>query len=225
MIRPYSEFPRRATPLEEFLTSEDDIVPYVLSYLEIPDVFMLGTLNYRLRHWFSRYRQKTWDFERFARNYVRYPIELFKLCDPRHTLIYGEAVLRFMLRSQPGDTPLEICTDLNNIDAIVHGLCDNNYHCPLLELHSDEIGRRDRIADLVRRTHRLDSMTWYLRADKASCNIDLQGFLFQFNRGIGSSFRTVNVHLIRCEPLRHVLSRIMSQYYSNQIFRRNFPHT
>lgn len=211
MNKVFPAYPVRRSPFEEFLMRKDEVVSYAMRFLDAPDLITISKVNLHLRHWYSRYGRTAWDFNTFARQFVRSPRNLFNICDPKHTLLYGEAVFRFMNRGNWRRCALDICTDLENIDAITHFLSQENYFCPTLDLESDRERGRDRVADLVRRTYRVDSMTWYYKGDKGSSSNDLEGYIFQFTKGRGRTSRTINVYLVRCEPHRHVLSRALSK--------------
>lgn len=191
------------------LRGKKELVTYLLHHIEVPDLFVLGKLNTRLRYWFDAYCRHTWDFAKFARLFTHRPRMFLSLFDSRHTVMYGEAVLRFFLRevSAASTLNLEMCSTVEKFPEIQRFLHDEGYMCLSLRSAVEYWPANVDVGDLVRRRHRKNTMTWGLDSDLSSTKEDLDGFRYSFGKGPTDRRRTIAVHIIRCEPHRHVLSR------------------
>ncbi|KAJ3530868.1 hypothetical protein NMY22_g8399 [Coprinellus aureogranulatus] len=202
---------RLMTPLERFLLLTDPyLVSYFLHFLDVPDLILLGKVSGKIRRWFNSFTHKMWNFMEFVRLYFHMPHAFLSLCDEKEVLMFGEAVLRFMLRSRTSKCPLDICTNLNRFEDVTNILRREGYHSRSPNVPAEGMEARDRVGDLVRRTYRIDSMTWLATADRASESEDLEAFVSSWARGPIGAQRVINLHLVRCEPYRHVLSRYIT---------------
>lgn len=192
-----------------FLRREKDLVAYLVQHIELVDLFVIGKLNTRLRDWFSAQCQRTWDFVKFARLFVHRPRMLFSMLNLKHTLMYGEGVLQFFLRNASIDTTLHlnICTTMEKFSDIQKFLYGEGYIClalqPVLEYWPADLY----LGDLIQKRYQRDAVTWSLNSERSTSHEDLEGIPYSFHKGPLARRRTVTVHLIRCEPHRHVLSQ------------------
>ncbi|KAF6747815.1 hypothetical protein DFP72DRAFT_1074901 [Ephemerocybe angulata] len=191
-------------PLERFLLSAPDAaVGHLLMTMEVWEIQVLEKLNTRLRYWFYGYGRRTWDFETFLKLYVPRPATLLSLIDGKHAMIYGGAVLRFFLRFGSKKCPLDICTTLAKYYQLNRVLRDDGFRLTHPRTRKTSTSH-DLVGDLLRRvgvTHN----TWSLAADKSWAAEDHVGYLFQYRKRCRGEYITVNLHLVRCEPYRHVL--------------------
>ena len=205
-IRPF--YP--TTPFERFLlTAKDDLIAYLLQFVNVCDVLSLGLLNLRMRHWYDAYRREVWNLVDFVELYVDRPNSLLAMMDGRNAMIYGASVLRFFLRCAIPTEELDICSTLSRFYGINRILMDDGY-----AIHHTPTGRPWRtstynvIRAILKEIDDVGARSWSLAADKSSDPREHLGFKFKYERYDG---RRVNVHLVRCEPHRHVLATGMSE--------------
>ncbi|KAF6750736.1 hypothetical protein DFP72DRAFT_851537 [Ephemerocybe angulata] len=190
--------------LERFLLSAPDgAVARLLANMDVWEIPILGKINTRLRCWFHGYSRRTWNFEEFLRLYFRRPATLLAMVDGKNAMIYGGAVLRFFLRCSTANCPIDICTTLSRYHQFTRFLQDDGFRlCRSQAAPWSGVG--ETIGSLLQRvgaTHE----TWALTADNSWAAEDHIRYKFQYKRKHLGMRITVNLHLIRCEPYRHVL--------------------
>ncbi|KAF6744356.1 hypothetical protein DFP72DRAFT_1078731 [Ephemerocybe angulata] len=123
-----SSMQHRMGSFERFvLTAPDKVVDLAMAAIPAWTLPTLGKLNSRLRFWYYGYARRIWDFELFVRLYVPRAATLLALLDGSNAMIYGEAVLRFLLRCPSAMTPLDICTTLSKCHQLNRLLEDDGF--------------------------------------------------------------------------------------------------
>ncbi|TEB28821.1 hypothetical protein FA13DRAFT_1711525 [Coprinellus micaceus] len=199
--------PQPMGSFESFLLrSSDELVLYFLKHIPVYDALTIGKLNQRMRYFFDAYGRNVWNIEDFVGQYVDRPEALLALLDGKDAMIYGEAVLHFFLRTSQERLSLDICTTLPRFYDIQRRLWADGFRI-MPSCLSRKMNSHDLVRLLVRRQFKAES-TWFLtgdRSDEAESHI---GFKVTYHRICYGKRRqiTVNLHLIRCEPYRHVLA-------------------
>ena len=200
----------RISAFEAFLLKSDDaIVKHFMNYLPAREVLTVGKLNRRMRYWLDYYHNEVWDMVLFASEYVERPTWLLALMDGFHAMIYGEAVLKFFLRWTSPPYELDICTTLTKFYDIRRFLLDDGYRAT----RGSPTKMYALIEDTIEQAERRDN-SWFLTGDR-SCDPESHlSYKFPFVKHGTGNLRRVNVHLIRCEPYRHVLASAVSECLS-----------
>ncbi|KAF6756117.1 hypothetical protein DFP72DRAFT_846884 [Ephemerocybe angulata] len=195
--------------LERFILSAPDAaVNKLMGSMSSWQLPALGKLNTRLRYWYYGYARRMWDFEAFVRRYVPRAATLLALLDGRNAMIYGGAVLRYFLRCPSVECPLDICTTLAAYWRLNRILEDDGYrlvHPLVVTGHSTQ----EAVGELLQQVG-VVSDTWSLAADRSWSAEDHIGHNFQYRRKSKGKYVTINLHLVRCEPYRHVLGGSIS---------------
>ncbi|KAF6746282.1 hypothetical protein DFP72DRAFT_855542 [Ephemerocybe angulata] len=189
--------------LERFmLMAPESATSRLMLALTERDVMAFAQLNTRMRYWTYGYIQRTWGFERFLSMYTGRPAYWLALLDGKAAMAYGESVFRFFLRSATPTSPLDIVTTLGRFYALNRALMDDGYKlyhpCQLRSSTHETIGNL-----IVNAGATFND--WSLDADKSWSSEDHIGHNFKFSRRCGRRTVRVNLHLVRCEPYRHVL--------------------
>ncbi|KAF6742986.1 hypothetical protein DFP72DRAFT_859644 [Ephemerocybe angulata] len=185
------------------LTAPDKAIDHALMAVPAWMLPVFGRLNTRLRHWYYGYTRRTWDFEQFVNLFVPRAATLLALIDGRNAMIYGIAVLRFLLRCPSTRNPLDICTTLSRYHQLNRVLEDDGFK--LIHPHSmPGQSMQDTIGNILQRVG-IAHTAWTLAEDRSSVPEEHIGYKFQYRRKCKGEYIVVNLHLIRCEPYRHVL--------------------
>ena len=195
-------------PLERFLLrSPNSLVQRLVNHFNLGDLVLLGALNVRLRYWFNSYRRRNWDMTRFLSRYVDRYHGLLSLMDGKRALIYGQAVLKFFLRSDSTVGALDICTTLASFHDISRLLLNDGYERRRKSRRDGEIMESyEVVGDMVREAFREGVQTWSQGADRSVDPKTHFGYRFEYGKYVHGKNLFINIHLVRCEPYRHVLA-------------------
>ena len=199
------------------LRGRRELVAYLMNHIEIQDLFVIGRLNVRIRYWFFAHCQCIWDFSAFALLFSHRPKAFLALLDLKHTVLYGKALLQFFFRCTSWErTPrLNICTTMERFCTLQQFLHEEGYTCHVLQPSLEFRPAESQIGEFVRQKYRKRSKTWTFDSDESSTAEDLDGTVFTFHKvGTVHRRRSIAVHLVCCEPHRHVLSRSNSASFS-----------
>ncbi|KAF6741726.1 hypothetical protein DFP72DRAFT_861615 [Ephemerocybe angulata] len=204
----------RMSPLESFLLRmEDREAASILHHFETADLFVIGKLNSRLRSWLDWYCRSAWNMPKFAALYVKHPLALLSMMDEKTALIYGEAVFRFFLQCPSRDCPLDICTTLARFYQLQRFLQTQGYDLVTRYPRVSptrrawmQVSMNERVGNIIYQAGATQD-SWSSSADQSWSSEEHLGYKFKFTRPSSSGGpRTINLHLIRCEPYRHVLA-------------------
>ncbi|KAJ3524013.1 hypothetical protein NMY22_g11187 [Coprinellus aureogranulatus] len=196
------------SPLESFLLrSHNNLVTQLIDHIPVYDALKIGLLNRHMRYLFDDYSRRTWNMLAFVQQYVNTPQALLKLMDGKDALIYGEAVLGFFLRSSEGPLRMDVCTTLPRFYDIQRVLWDDGFRIVPSHRAKRKLYTQDVVKGIVRRQHKLES-SWFLTGDRSDDARSHTGFKFAYYKMHPRTNRHIvlNVHLIRCEPYRHILA-------------------
>lgn len=180
-----------------------------MGWLEEASVVKIGQLNVRIRYLYDTYSRATWDIHAFLERYVDRPYPLLCALHPDSALIYGEAVLGFFMRGSTPSPDLDICTTLPRFSRICEILETNGYRLSkaMAQYRSSEFSIQSELENIVERSLTTSPKRWSLAGDLSSEPNQHIGFKFPFRKTCsGARRKRINLHLIRCEPYRHVLA-------------------
>ncbi|KAF6755976.1 hypothetical protein DFP72DRAFT_895751 [Ephemerocybe angulata] len=206
------------SPLETFLLRMSDTeADGIMAHFEIPILLKLSKLNRRLRCWLDWYAYSAWNSLTFASIYVGRPHTLLSLMDGKDAMFYGEAILRFLLRCGDKECPLDVCTTLNKFYLLHRFLLDEGYSLTCKGRNPSpvrvawmQVSMHERIGNILHDAGAAHD-DWSLTADQSWSPEDHLGYKFRFSKdGPGGGTLSINLHLIRCEPYRHVMGSSLS---------------
>lgn len=192
-----------------FLRTDDKLIAHVFQHINPGDATKFNRLNSRLCHWYSAQSHRVWDFRVLAGGYVKRPDMLLALMEGSNAMMYGESILRFFLRCRTLSPELDICATLPKFGRICQFLIEDGYQLDMPRSKWN-VPIHDKVSGIIRRTFPEDSQLWSLTADQSDRSSEHIGYVFRFTRTYLYSTRSVKVHLIRCEPYRHVLASTIS---------------
>ncbi|KAF5328911.1 hypothetical protein D9611_014255 [Ephemerocybe angulata] len=206
--------------LELFLMRmPDDVADSILLYFDAVVLLSLSRLNSRLRAWMDWYSSDAWNIEKFVGLYVRNNLTLLSLIDGKDTMLYGKSMLRFFLRNPSVTCPLDICTTLTKFYHLHRFLLDEGYDTTHKASNNAAVRRawrqvsmHERVGNILHDAGAIQD-SWSLTADQSWSSEDHIGYKFQLTKTApGRPVLRINLHLIRCEPYRHVLATSLCEY-------------
>ncbi|KAF6751047.1 hypothetical protein DFP72DRAFT_1071906 [Ephemerocybe angulata] len=181
-------------------------VECLLNWMDEADIVRLSELGTKMFYWVHAYSRRTWNFEDFIGLYMSNPSTFLGFFNGTDAMIYGKSVFRFFLRSPHPTCPLDVCSTLSSFYRIQRFLAGDGFYM----INPSPYGvptMHEMVGRIIRATG-ITRTTWSLNADKSWTPEHHQGFRFQFVRIKHGRRIRVNLHLIRCEPYRHVLGAV-----------------
>lgn len=196
------------SPLSSFekfliLVEDRNVVRLALSYWDPLTVIRVGQCNTRTRFAIKFYESEVWDPCDVLRRYLWKVTELLALMESSKAIAFGPSVLRFFDRTICHTSPLDICVGYAGAERLAAYLEGEGYY---FRPRSGEPPRFT--AAVVDTLAQLSYVKLTVNGERNSNQHDNDSRVFAFQRavsGIEDSER-VNLHLTRCDPLRHVLS-------------------
>jgi hypothetical protein len=201
------------SPLESFLLrAADEEVEYFLGHFDTPDLLLLASLNQLMRHWFDSYSRRAWSFTEFVGIYVSRPVSLLSLMDGKNALLFGKAVLAFVLRCADPAIPMDISVNVTKIGLVNRVLIDDGFVRSGSERNKSFRSFNDLVGGIVHRIQLANDGTWANSGDRTFSRSALLGRQFVYRKRIEGVQVRIRVHLVRCEPHRYALESKNSEF-------------
>ena len=117
--------------------------------------------------------------------------------------------MKFFLRWSSSPYELDICTTLTKFYEVRRFLLDDGYRAT----RGSPTKAYALVEDTIERAERRDN-SWFLTGDRSWDPESHLSYKFPFVKHAAGTLKRVNVHLIRCEPYRHVLASAVSECLS-----------
>lgn len=202
--------------LERFLIrGGEKLIDQFFSSWEPHMIFLLNGLSVQMRYIIKLYVDRTWNVRRFMMNWFKDVDALIRHLDETKALLFGPSVLRFFDRTRPDIGPLDICVNFDGLWALGALIRSSGYtfHPKLQDQATFE---RTALVPLPEGSHENASLApSYVRA-----------FHFRKFRLEGGRWKVhrINVHLVRCEPHRHIFDLHSSELYYFRARQQNSLH-
>ena len=160
------------------------------------------------------YCAETWDAKRFLASRFSTVEALFRVMSETNSIIYGPEVLSFLDRSAAKQTPLDLCVRYEWVATLVKFLKTQNYTFSGIDNTKYLLW----IEGLAVETRKIPKEKVRSSGERNSSQTDLDSIALQFIRRSARSRQqskvSLNVHVVRCDPYRHVLAT----YGSKSVF-------
>jgi len=171
-----------------------------------------------LNHAIEVYCAETWDAKRFLASRFSSMEDLFQVMSATKSIMYGPEVLRFLDRSTTTPTPVDLCVRYEGVATLVKFLKTQNYKFSGIDNTKYALW----IEGLTFVSRKFPKEKVRSSGERNSNQTDLDSIALQFVRISTRSRRpykvSLNVHVVRCDPYRHVLAT----YGSKSVFSTPF---
>ncbi|PPQ97070.1 hypothetical protein CVT26_001252 [Gymnopilus dilepis] len=166
------------------------------------EVFALSSANKRLHSIVRFYARRKWSIKAFIGGFVRHPLSMLELLNDGDGIIFGPAVTKFFDRTLTRPSTIDICVHGRLLEQLLSLLEEEGYS----------------YAGWDRRTINLEHYLWSKYAGTPTYDLRSSGERnhdeahrsawgpYEFARYSSEGTNRIKLHVVRCEPYRHILS-------------------
>ncbi|PPQ96725.1 hypothetical protein CVT26_010278 [Gymnopilus dilepis] len=191
------------SPFEDFLIRMPlRLLMLLFDSWEPMQIIRLGKANKQLRRITRFYMSMRWSVDKFVRRYLTRSEEALDSFEREGALLFGPAVCGFFYRSMDLTCALDVCIHVRSTQLFARTMVSEGYRFTRIS------GGRETFEETVmQRLHDTQEIKLKSSGERNSREVDRRAWgPFEFVRGRFQSFRRIRVHVVRCEPFRHILT-------------------
>ncbi|PPR00577.1 hypothetical protein CVT26_009852 [Gymnopilus dilepis] len=191
------------SPFEDFLVRMPlRLLMHLFDTWEPMQIIRLGKASKQLRRITRFYMSMRWSVDKFTHRYLTKSEEALDLLEREGGLLFGPAVCGFFYRSVDVSCALDVCIHVRSTQSFAKMMNSEEYRFTRMS------GGRETFEETVmQRLHDTQEVKLKSSGERNSREADRRAWgPFEFVRGRYQSFRRIRVHVVRCEPYRHILT-------------------
>ncbi|PPQ97597.1 hypothetical protein CVT26_002396 [Gymnopilus dilepis] len=184
------------------LEGDVHFILYFFDQWEPQEIFIMASTNKRLANIVQYYVHKRWNVEDFIGKVFSRPGALLELLDCENGVVFGPAVFKFFDRTLNRPSIVDVCIHGRTLEKFLRLLCEEGF-----ELASYNKKTEDVAYEISESLSRMHSYKLKSSGERNQSEADRAAWgPYEFSKHINDKSRGIRLHIVRCEPYRHILS-------------------